>query len=314
MKYLVTGVAGFIGSHLLEALLGQGHEVVGLDNFMTGRAQNIAPFRDDFEMIEGDIRDLETCRRAVEGVDHVLHQAALGSVPRSVKDPLLSHTINTTGTLNMLVAARDAQVDSFVFAASSSYFGDTEQLPKHDEMPPRPLSPYAVTKVTCEHYLSVFSQVYGLNTVGLRYFNIFGPRQDPNGPYAAVIPKFVDILRRGEAPTIHGDGGQTRDFTFIANAVHANLLATQHAEAARGQVMNVACGEGVSLNELYAKICGLMGLDRPPHHGPARAGDIRDSLADISRAKRLIGYTPQVRFEQGLAATVGAFLDEGAGR
>ena len=308
MRYLITGVAGFIGSHLLEALLEQGHEVVGLDNYLTGHWRNVEPFAGDFEMIEGDIRDLEVCTRAASGVDHILHQAALGSVPRSVLDPLLSHTINTTGTLNMLVAAREAEVDSFVFAASSSYFGDTEELPKHDLMPPRPLSPYAVTKVTCEHYLSVFSQVYGLPTVGLRYFNIFGPRQDPLGPYAAVIPKFVDLLKSGKTPVIHGDGEQTRDFTYIANAVHANLLASAHAQAASGQVMNVACGERISLNTLYKKICEHMGVDRPPTHGPARAGDIRDSLADISRAKDLLGYAPLVTVEEGLAQTIDFFL------
>lgn len=307
MKYLITGVAGFIGSHLLEALLERGDEVVGLDNFLTGHRHNIAPFEGDFELIEGDIRDLDVCKRACEGVDHVLHQAALGSVPRSVEDPITSHEINTTGTLNMLVAARDAEVDSFVFAASSSYFGDTDELPKHDQMPPRPLSPYAVTKVTCENYLSVFASVYGMNTVGTRYFNIFGPRQDPNGPYAAVIPKFIAILLDGGTPTIHGDGGQTRDFTYIANAVQANLKASEHAERARGQVMNVACGERISLNELYENICEHLGIERPAEHGPPRPGDIRDSLADISRARELIGYDPEVDWREGLRRTVEFF-------
>ncbi len=310
MRYLVTGVAGFIGSHLLENLLEQGHEVVGLDNFATGHRHNIAPFLNDFEFIEGDIRDLETCHRACKGVDHVMHQAALGSVPRSVKDPILTHDINTTGTLNMLVAARDADADSFVFAASSSYFGDTEVLPKHDEMPPAPLSPYAVTKVTCEQYLSVFSGVYGLNTVGLRYFNIFGPRQDPKGAYAAVIPKFLDILLRGERPTINGDGGHTRDFTYIENVVQANINATRFAERASGQVMNVACGDRISLLDLYSILCEHLGIEREPIFGPERAGDIRDSLADISRAQRLIEYNPTVTVHEGLRRTVEFFKQE----
>ena len=307
MRYLITGVAGFIGSHLLETLLEQGHEVVGLDNFMTGHRHNIEPFLSDFEFIEGDIRDLEACQRACKGADHVLHQAALGSVPRSIQDPILSHQINTTGTLNMLVAARDAEVDSFVFAASSSYFGDTEVLPKHDGMRPRPLSPYAVTKVTCEQYLGVFASVYGMNTVGTRYFNIFGPRQDPNGPYAAVIPKFVDLLLDGKAPTINGDGGQTRDFTYIANAVAANIAASKNAEKARGKVMNVACGDRISLNELYGEIAKALGTDIKPIYGPPRAGDIRDSLADISQAKEFIGYEPLVSWQDGLIKTVDFF-------
>ena len=310
MRYLITGVAGFIGSHLLETLLKQGHEVVGLDNLMTGHRHNIEPFLSDFEFIEGDIRDLSTCHKACRGVDHVLHQAALGSVPRSVEDPILSHTINTTGTLNMLVAARDAEADSFVFAASSSYFGDTEVLPKHDEMPPAPLSPYAVTKVTCEHYMSVFSGVYGLPTVGLRYFNIFGPRQDPKGAYAAVIPKFIDLLLRGERPTLNGDGTQTRDFTYIDNVIRANLSATERAEAASGQVMNVACGDRISLKQLYALLCEHLEIEREPKFGPPRPGDIQDSLADISRAETLLGYEPQVSVYEGLKRTVEFFKAE----
>lgn len=314
MKYLITGVAGFIGSHLLETLLKEGHEVVGLDNLLTGHMHNIEPFLSNFEFIEGDIRDMDACTRACVGVDHVLHQAALGSVPRSVTDPITSHEINTTGTLNMLVAARDASASSFVFAASSAYFGDTDELPKHDAMPPQPLSPYAVTKVTCEHYLKVFSELYGLNTVGLRYFNIFGPRQDPNGPYAAVIPKFLDILLSGQAPTINGDGTQTRDFTYIENAVAANLKATRHAERARGRVMNVACGERISLNELYAYLLEALDLNRPAKHGPARAGDIQDSLADISVARRLLDYEPRIDVREGLQRTVAWYISQHAAR
>jgi nucleoside-diphosphate-sugar epimerase len=307
MKYLVTGAAGFIGSHLVEALLERGDEVVGLDDFSTGRRENIAAFADDFELIEGDIRDLETCHGAVAGCDYVLHQAALGSVPRSVADPITSHEVNTTGTLNMLVAARDAEVSGFVFAASSSYFGDTDVLPKTDAMPPRPLSPYAVTKVTCEHYVRVFASIYGLPAMGTRYFNIFGPRQDPNGPYAAVIPKFIEILMRGDRPTIHGDGEQTRDFTYVENVVGANLAACANAEAAAGNVMNVACGDRISLNTLYGLITDALGVDIEPIYGPPRAGDVRDSLADTSLAAELIGYTPKIQSREGLQRTVDWF-------
>lgn len=307
MRYLITGVAGFIGSHLLEHLLKEGHEVVGLDNFLTGHRANIEPWLSDFEFIEGDIRDLDACHRAAKGADYVLHQAALGSVPRSVDDPILTHTINTTGTLNVLVAARDADVSGIAFAASSSYFGDTDVLPKTDDMPPRPLSPYAVTKVTCEHYMKVFSKVYGLNTVGLRYFNVFGPRQDPNGAYAAVIPKFVDILLNGNAPTIDGDGGQTRDFTYIDNVVHANMQAMRHAERAAGHIMNVACGGRIDLNMLYKLITKELGIEREPVYGPPRVGDVRDSMADISTAQRLIDFKPSIELEDGLTKTVAWF-------
>ena len=295
---------------MLERLLKEGHEVVGLDNLLTGHRSNIEPWLSDFEFIEGDIRDLDTCHRAAKGADYVLHQAALGSVPRSVEDPILSHTINTTGTLNVLVAARDAEVSGVGFAASSSYFGDTDVLPKTDDMPPRPLSPYAVTKVTCEHYMQVFSKVYGLPTVGLRYFNVFGPRQDPNGPYAAVIPKFVDILLDGRAPTIDGDGGQTRDFTYIDNVVQANLQAMKHAERASGHIMNVACGGRIDLNTLYRLITKELGIERDPVYGPPRVGDVRDSMADISTAQRLIDFQPSIELEEGLTQTVAWFKDK----
>jgi nucleoside-diphosphate-sugar epimerase len=302
MRYLVTGCAGFIGSHIVERLLERGDEVVGLDNFATGHRHNIEAL--DFEFVEGDIRDLDTCRRACEGADHVIHQAALGSVPRSIEDPIATHESNATGTLNMLVAARDAEAQSFVFAASSSAYGDTPTLPKVESMPKRPMSPYAVTKSTCEDYLKVFHDIYGLHTVGLRYFNIFGPRQDPNGPYAAVIPKFIRILQAGDTPTIHGDGGQTRDFTYVDNAVDANLLGTENAANAEGRTVNIACGARISINELYERIAEYLGVDRPAEHGPPRAGDVRDSLADISLAKELIGYEPKVDHEEGLRRTV----------
>lgn len=308
MKYLVTGAAGFIGSHIVETLIARGDQVRGLDNFATGHRHNFDGFAHDFEFIEGDIRNADVCAKACDGVDFVLHQAALGSVPRSIEDPLTSHEVNTTGTLNMLIAARDAGAKGFVFAASSSAYGDTPTLPKHEDMPPRPMSPYAVNKATCEQYCKVFADLYGLNTVALRYFNIFGPRQDPNGPYAAVIPRFIQILQSGETPTIHGDGGQTRDFTYVANAVSANLLACENAERARGQVMNVACGERISLNDLYDIIADRMGIDRRPNYGPPRAGDVRDSLADITRARTLLGYEPKVTYQEGLQHTVDWFL------
>ncbi len=310
MRYLVTGCAGFIGSHIVERLLEEGEEVVGLDNFSTGYRHNIEPFIGDFEFVEGDIRDAELCKKVCRGVDHVIHQAALGSVPRSVEDPQTTHEVNATGTLNMLVGARDAEVSSFVFAASSSVYGDTPTLPKVETMPKRPMSPYAVSKATCEDYLSVFAQLYGMNTVGTRYFNIFGPRQDPSGAYAAVIPKFIGILQSGDVPTIHGDGGQTRDFTYVANAVDANLRATRNAEKARGVTMNVACGDRISVNELYQKIASAMGVDREANHSDPRPGDVRDSLADISLAKELIGYEPKVEVDDGLQRTVAWFEEQ----
>ena len=309
MKYLVTGCAGFIGSHLVEKLITDGETVVGLDNFATGHRHNIEPFAADFEFIEGDIRDLDTCRRACAGADYVLHQAALGSVPRSIEDPITSNEANISGTLNMLVAARDAGVQSFVFAASSSAYGDTPTLPKHEGMPKRPMSPYAITKSTCEDYLHVFANLYGMNTVGLRYFNIFGPRQDPNGVYAAVIPKFIQILQRGDVPTIHGDGGQTRDFTYIDNAVAANLLGAKNAERAGGRTANIACAARVSLIDLYDRIALELGVETRPDYGPPRAGDVRDSFADVSLAKELIDYEPLVDWEEGLKRTVAWFQE-----
>lgn len=307
MRYLVTGCAGFIGSHIVETLLERGDDVVGLDNLATGHRHNIAPFLDDFDFIEGDIRDLDTCRKACEGADHVIHQAALGSVPRSVEDPIATNENNVDGTLNLLVAARDANAASFVFAASSSAYGDTPTLPKVETMPKRPMSPYAVTKSTCEDYLKVFAELYDMGTVGLRYFNIFGPRQDPNGPYAAVIPKFIQTLQAGDVPTIHGDGEQTRDFTYIENAVSANLLATENAQKANGRTVNIACGERISINHLYQRIAAELGTDLAAHHGPSRAGDVRDSLADIGLARDVLGYEPTIDVDEGLRRTVDWF-------
>ena len=302
-RFLITGVAGFIGSNLAEALLAAGETVRGLDDFSTGRRENLVGL-DGLEFVEGDIRDLEACRAACDGVDFVLHQAALGSVPRSVADPITSNGANVTGTLNMLVAARDAGVRRLVFAASSSAYGDTPTLPKVETMPARPLSPYAITKYAGEEYCRTFTALYGFETVALRYFNVFGRRQDPHSTYAAVIPKFAAALLKGEAPEIHGDGEQTRDFTYIANVVDANRKACLAPAEACGQVYNVACGERISLNRLYRRIADLLGSDLEPHYGPSRPGDVRDSLADIGKASRLLGYEPTYTVEQGLAEAI----------
>lgn len=303
-KYLVTGGAGFIGSHIVDELLRRGHAVRVLDNFATGKRENLAHCRERIELIEGDIRDLETCRQACAGIDFVLHQAALGSVPRSIEDPLTTHEVNVTGMVKMLLAARDAGVRRFVYAASSSTYGDHPGLPKVEEKIGRPLSPYAVTKFADELYAQVWSRCYGLETVGLRYFNVFGPRQDPFSQYAAVIPLFVSALLRGEAPTINGDGEQTRDFTFVANAVAANLLASTAPAAAVGEVFNVACGERTSLNQLYRQLQQHLQTHIAPVHGPSRPGDVRDSLADIGKAERLLGYAGKIRFAEGLEQSI----------
>jgi nucleoside-diphosphate-sugar epimerase len=308
MTYLVTGGAGFIGSNLAEALLRRGERVRVFDNFLTGRRENLAGFAEAhgaaFELVEGDLRDLDAVRRAVDGVDYVLHQGALPSVPRSVADPLLSNAINVDGTLNVLVAARDAGVRRLVFAASSSAYGDTPELPKRETMTPNPLSPYAAQKLAGEHYLRIFHSVYGLETVALRYFNVFGPRQDPKSTYAAVIPAFVTSVLSGKPPVVHGDGGQTRDFTFIENVIHANLAACAAPPSACGKAFNVACGERVSLLDILEAIYALAGRRVEPRFEPARAGDVRDSLADISLGKMLLGYEPKVRFADGLAKTM----------
>lgn len=305
MTYLVTGGAGFIGSNLTEALLRRGARVRVFDNFLTGRRENLAGFaesyRDAFELVEGDLRDLDAVRASMAGVTFVLHQGALPSVPRSVADPVLSNAINVDGTLNVLVAARDAGVRRVVFAASSSAYGDTPELPKRESMTPNPLSPYAAQKLAGEHYLRIFHSVYGLETVALRYFNVFGPRQDPKSTYAAVIPAFVTAVLSGIPPVVHGDGGQTRDFTFVENVIQANLAACEAPAEACGKVFNIACGERVSLLDILESIYGLAGKRVAPRFDPPRAGDVRDSLADISLARRLLGYDPKVRFAEGLA-------------
>jgi len=313
--YLVTGGAGFIGSNLVEALLERGHTVTVLDNFSTGRRENLAAFRDRINLVEGDISVLDDARRAVEGVEVVLHQAAIPSVPRSIEDPISSNEANVLGTLNVLVAARDAGVQRVVYASSSSVYGDQAvNHPKVETMTPQPISPYAVGKLAGEYYCQVFHAVYGLETVALRYFNVFGPRQDPGSAYAAVIPLFVSALLRGEPPTVHGDGEQTRDFTFIGNVVAGNLLAAEApAEQAAGRVFNLAAGQRTSLNKLVSYLQEILDCQVQPVHTGPRPGDIKHSWADVDRARAHLGYEPQVGFLEGLRRTV-AWYRAGDGR
>ena len=310
-RWLVTGAAGFIGSNLVECLLGAGQDVVGLDNFATGHQRNIDEAIEvggggSFRMIAGDIRDREQCAAAVEGADYVLHQAALGSVPRSIVDPLTSHDVNVTGFLNMLDAARKAGVARFIYAASSSTYGDEPNLPKVEDRIGNPLSPYAATKLTNEIYAAVYARSYGFKATGLRYFNVFGPRQDPEGAYAAVIPKWVRAMLRDEEVTIYGDGETSRDFCFVANAVQANIRAALADEDVQGEVFNVAIGEQTSLLQLFGLIRDGLG-EHQVHYGrdailsEFRAGDVRHSLADIGKAKRLLDYQPSHRIGEGIA-------------
>lgn len=303
MKCLVTGGAGFIGSNLAHALVARGEDVRVLDNLATGLTQNLDEIRDRIEFIEGDLRDEDAVKRACEGREVVFHQAALPSVPRSVDDPLSSFDVNARGTLNLYLAAKDAGVRRVVYASSSSAYGDTPTLPKHEGMPQRPMSPYAADKMHGENLCRVFFSSYGLECVALRYFNVFGPRQRPDSAYAAVIPAFVDAVTSGRRPLVHGDGGQTRDFTFIQNVVGANLLAAT-APDAPGHVMNVGNGRRTSLLELLSHICDACGVQVEPEFAPTRAGDVRDSLADISQARKLLGYEPTVDLAEGLAITV----------
>ncbi len=326
--WLVTGVAGFIGSHLLETLLGLGQRVVGLDNFATGHRHNLDAVHGlvgdqawaRFDFIEGDIRQLADCQRACAGVDRVLHQAALGSVPRSIADPITTNAANVTGFLNMLVAARDAGVRRFVYAASSSTYGDHPGLPKVEDVIGRPLSPYAVTKYVNELYAEVFARNYGLDSIGLRYFNVFGPRQDPNGAYAAVIPKWAAAMLKGEAVTINGDGKTSRDFCFVANTVQANLLAAMVADAAAvNQIYNVAVGDQTDLNGLHSMLAAALTAVKPglqvaaPGYRDFRAGDVRHSRADVTKARDLLGYRPSHEIRSGLAAAAGWFMSNKAG-
>ncbi|MBD0778841.1 SDR family oxidoreductase [Maribacter sp. ANRC-HE7] len=310
---LVTGGAGFIGSNLCEALVANGNEVTCLDNFATGKRENIVqlqPYR-NFKLIEGDIRNMEDCRKACKNIDYVLHQAALGSVPRSINDPITSNDVNVSGFLNMLVAARDAKVKRFTYAASSSTYGDSKNMPKVEEIIGKPLSPYAITKYVNELYADIFSKTYGLETIGLRYFNVFGRKQDPNGAYAAVIPKFVMQLMCHESPTINGDGTYSRDFTYIDNVIEMNIrsMATTHKEAVN-TVYNVAYGERTELNELvnllkeYLSVFDGRIKNIPILYGPGRQGDVPHSLASIEKAKLMMGYDPQFDIKTGLKEAV----------
>ena len=311
-RWLVTGCAGFIGSNLVETLLKADQHVVGLDNFATGHQRNLDEVKQlvspqqwaNFRFIEADIRDLASCQAACEGVDYVLHQAALGSVPRSINDPITSNATNISGFLNMLVAARDAGVKRFVYAASSSTYGDHPALPKVEDVIGKPLSPYAITKYVNELYADVFSRSYGFNCVGLRYFNVFGPRQDPNGAYAAVIPKWTAAMIAGDDVVINGDGETSRDFCFVANAVQANIRAAL-SDIDKSEVYNVALGDRTTLNELFAAIKQALAdngidYDKTPHYADFRAGDVRHSQADISKAKQQLGYAPEFRIRDGL--------------
>ncbi len=300
--YLVTGGAGFIGSHLTEELVRRGHSVRVVDSLITGKRSNIAHVPGvDFQ--EGDLADMPVAVRAVEGVDYVLHQAAIPSVPRSVKDPVTSNRANIDGGLNLLVAARDAGVKRIVYAGSSSAYGNTPTLPKQEDMPTNPLSPYALQKLVVEQYCQMFTRLYGLETVTIRYFNVFGPRQDPSSPYSGVISLFSTALLEGRQPVIYGDGGQTRDFTYVTNVVDGVLRAVE-ATGVAGEGMNVATGGRISLNDLVRVMNGLLGTSLAPVYREARAGDVRDSQADITKAQRLLGYTPLVTLEEGLRRTI----------
>jgi len=301
--YLVTGGAGFIGSHIAERLVREGGRVRVLDDFSSGRDENLESFRGGVELIRGDIRDARLVNEAARGVDVVFHEAALGSVPRSVSDPITTHEVNITGTLNVLLAAREAGVRRVVYASSSSVYGETPVLPKSEEMTPQPLSPYALSKLAGELYASVFKHVYGFDIVSLRYFNIFGPRQDPESQYAAVIPRFITALLEGKRPVVYGDGVQSRDFTYVDNVVDANLLAAE-AEGVAGRAFNVACGGRYTLLDLLARLKQILGSNIEPIHEPARAGDVRDSQASIEAAAQALGYNVSVDFEEGLRRTV----------
>jgi UDP-glucose 4-epimerase len=299
-RVLVTGGAGFIGSHLVEALLAEGYRVRVADNLATGHRANLAHLGDSYEWLEGDLADFEVCRAAVDGVAGVFHQAAIPSVPRSVADPLESHASGPTATLNVLEAARAAGVRRLVFAASSSAYGDADELPSREDLPPRPLSPYAAGKLAGEHYVRVYARTMGLDGVSLRYFNVFGPRQDPSSPYSGVISLFGRGMAEGRRPLIYGDGLQTRDFTYVANVVAANLLALRAERPLGGAVLNVGTGRRISLLDLVAALNAALGTALEPRFEPARAGDVRDSQASLEQARATLGYEPLVDFEEGL--------------
>lgn len=304
-KYLITGGAGFIGSNLTRYLLAREHEVVVLDDFSTGKRENLEGIDGPFTLIEGDIRDRATVDKAVAGCAAIFHEGALGSVPRSMEDPRTSHDVNVNGTLTVLEAARGAGIKRVVFAASSAAYGDQIESPKVESMTTLPISPYAANKIACEKYLQAYAAAYGMETVSLRYFNVFGPRQDPFGAYAAVIPAFVSHLLAGESPTVYGDGEQSRDFCYIENVCHANYLAaTIPGERCDGRPINIACNQATTLNEILALLKELLGVDIEATYGPVRAGDVKHSLADITRAGEVLGYEPQVYFEDGLREAI----------
>jgi UDP-glucose 4-epimerase len=303
---VVTGGAGFIGSHLVEALLGEGFRVRVVDNLATGRLENLAHLGDDCEFLEGDLVDFNVCRRAVAQADYVFHQAAIPSVPRSVREPLPSHASGPTATLNVLEAARQAGVRRVMFAASSSAYGDTDELPKREDLLPLPLSPYAAGKLAGESYVRVYARTMGLDGVSLRYFNVFGPRQDPSSPYSVVISLFAKMMSEGRRPVIFGDGSQTRDFTYVDNAVRANLLAMRCARPLGGEVLNVGTGRRISLLDLVTAINAVRGTRLEPEFRPPRPGDVRDSQASLERSRAVLGYEPLVTFEEGLRRTLGS--------
>ena len=304
--FLVTGGAGFIGSNICEALVNMGYTVRCLDNLSTGKYENIEPLvgKDNFTFIEGDIRELDTCMEATKGVDYVMNQAAWGSVPRSIEMPLLYEEINIRGTLNMMEASRQNGVKKFVYASSSSVYGNTPTLPKKEGQEGKVISPYALTKKVDEEYGRLYKELYGLDTYGLRYFNVFGRRQDPNGMYAAVIPKFIKQLLHGEVPTINGDGKQSRDFTYIDNVIEGNLRACKASSDAAGQAFNIGAGGRVYLIDIYYDLCKALGKDVEPVFGPARKGDVRDSNADITKARELLGYDPEYDFAKGITLAI----------
>jgi UDP-glucose 4-epimerase len=304
MDYLVTGGAGFIGSNIAEHLVGQGSSVRVFDNFSSGKRENIRSFADKAEIIEGDLRDPKSIQHAISGVRFVLHLGAIPSVTRSVEDPRTTGEVNITGTINLLLAAREAGVQRVIFTSSSSVYGDAPTLPKREDMPPSPLSPYAVHKITGEYYCRIFWQLYGLETISLRYFNVFGPRQDPQSQYAAVIPRFISAILSSQSPTIYGDGKQTRDFSHIENIIEANVLACQAPKEALGESFNIACGGRISLLELVDTVNRILGKDIRPKFDAARPGDVRDSQADISKAEKLLGWKPKVNFADGVAKTI----------
>ncbi|MCX7048789.1 MAG: SDR family oxidoreductase [Candidatus Sumerlaeota bacterium] len=311
-NYLVTGGAGFIGSNIAEYLCAQGESVRVLDNYSTGFPNNLAHIRNKIDLLEGDLRNPDDCRRAAKDMDYILHQAAIPSVPRSVANPLLTHESNVTGTLNLLIAAREACIKRFVYAASSSAYGDQQAEFKVETLLPEPRSPYAVSKFACEGYCKAFSVCYEMETVSLRYFNVFGPRQDPASQYSGVIAKFCTQMLAGEAPKIEGDGGQSRDFTYVENNVLANLLAARAPFNANGEVINIACGASSTVLQLFETLQKILGCNLTPQFAPPRAGDVRHSKADISKARALLGYEPTISFEEGLRRTIEWYRDQAA--